>query len=290
MKRSYSSMRGGADNSNSSSLITRRERPYLFSTIGAQFFNSNKNRFQFTLSQPLSIPPEAQNCSLSAKMITVWNTVPNITVTQYLYVKPSLLGSTVRLEFLPGLYSLNGLNDTLIVQMGNKGLSTSDPLLILSGDESTGRALITATAANVTLFMDDSKAPFVSGERCDQIRLLLGFTSDPLVFTSIAANQIFSPPSQAAFNQLNSFHIGSNLVSGGLRVNNSQYGTIAVVPVTSTPGSQIVFQPSNPLEIPADDLIGRPLSNIQFWITDEQNRDIVITETIEILIVVTFYA
>ena len=138
--------------------------------------------------------------------------------------------------------------------------------------------------------MDESKDTFLPGERCDQLRLLLGFTSGPLNFTSTVAGEVFLAPSQAAFNQLNSFHIGSNLVSGGLRVNNSQYGTIVVVPVTSPPGSQIVFQPVNSLEIPADDLIGRPLSNIQFWVTDEQNRDIVINETVEILVVVTFYA
>jgi hypothetical protein len=76
----------------------------------------------------------------------------------------------------------------------------------------------------------------------------------------------------AALNQIDYFLIHSDLVSRGVRINNTYNQTIAQVLITATPGSQIVSTPFNPPHSQAPELIGAKRSRISFWLTDQSNN------------------
>ena len=44
------------------------------------------------------------------------------------------------------------------------------------------------------------------------------------------------------------------------------------VPITVSPGSQIVASPYNPLRIDANNLIGATRNRVKFWLTDQAGR------------------
>ena len=78
----------------------------------------------------------------------------------------------------------------------------------------------------------------------------------------------------AAFNTVNYFLIHSDIVSKGVRFNNTYNQTIAQVLINVAPGSQIVSTPFNPARSDASDLAGSRRSNLRFWLTDDQDRPV----------------
>ena len=67
--------------------------------------------------------------------------------------------------------------------------------------------------------------------------------------------------------------IASNLVAGGIPVNNSSRGIIATIPISAPPGSQINYSPTNVIWFDAQELIGGQRSNLQFSLLDQNLRE-----------------
>jgi hypothetical protein len=85
--------------------------------------------------------------------------------------------------------------------------------------------------------------------------------------------------------------VGTSLLNGGgIRINDGEFSTVAIIPVTAAPGSQILFTPINAISLACDSLAGNLVNNVTFWITDEKQRDIIINEPFEISLTITFLA
>jgi hypothetical protein len=163
-----------------------------------------------------------------------------------------------------GLYDLTGLNTSILTQLENLGSRTNpSPLINLSADSNTQKVNIKYNYNNV--YIDFSQA--------NTFREILGFNSQ-VYGPYIAAPINVLAPNTAAFNQINYFLIGSDLVRQGIRFNNTYAGVIAQVLIDVSPGSQIVSTPFNPSKIQCDELIGSKRSNLRFRLSDDKLRPV----------------
>ena len=78
----------------------------------------------------------------------------------------------------------------------------------------------------------------------------------------------------AKFNRINSYFIRSSMLENGMTINNYGGGLIGNVLITEKPGSQINYQPVNPITINAENLIGKSIRNISFDLLDDSFRNV----------------
>jgi hypothetical protein len=164
-------------------------------------------------------------------------------------------------EIPTGLYDLNLLNASVLTQLENQQAKvTPTPLLSIGSDEATATVSLKFNYVNVE----------VDFRPADTFRDILGFNARNVTVSSAP----FSTPGDttAGFNTVNSFLIHSDLVSDGLRYNNTFNQTIAQVLIDVAPQEQINSQPFNPAKSHADTLRGINRNNIKFWLTDENNK------------------
>lgn len=70
------------------------------------------------------------------------------------------------------------------------------------------------------------------------------------------------------------FLIHSDIVNGGIPINGTYSSIVARVLITSSPGTQILYEPQNPVRIPCQHLAGSTVSEVHSWITDQNNNSI----------------
>lgn len=256
------------------------ERSFLFTNSGTAYRpdNTTKNRFTIILSRPISIPPFAKNVMIKCLYASIWNTSPNITINQELHFFRGAIEYVVPISV--GLYSLSDMIDTIARFLAEQSLP--DDLITLTANYATQRVIFVLKEVNMRIdFTDDNS---------QLLRVILGFDNRMVGPTTLVFQQE-SGDEPAAFNQLNSFHVGTSLLNGGgIRINDGEFSTVAIIPVTAAPGSQILFTPINAISLACDNLAGNLVNNVSFWITDEKQRDIVINEPFEISLTVTFLA
>jgi hypothetical protein len=131
---------------------------------------------------------------------------------------------------------------------------------VISGDDATQKTILTFLNAGDQ----------VDFTQANSVREILGFNSRVVTSASAGFNE-FSD-STAAFNRVNSYLIKSTLVSQGLNINNIGAGVIASVPITVSPGSQINYQPRNPIPIDASELVGQSKNVFTFSLLDQSLR------------------
>ena len=241
--------------------ILKKEFSFYLSSdpdTGAQNVSPNGATFQVNLNSPIMIPKNALSCELSVLQANVWNDSNNISAefgNNVFNFTTNHSESPVNYNFvLPdGLYSLSGLNAYLSTQFVNNGLPSN--LITISGDESTQKTILTF---------------LVAGDFCDftvanSVRLVLGFNSRlaPLVPQAAGYNEFSDNTAQ--FNRTNSYLIECDITQEGIAINTFNQGIVASVPINVAPGSQITYEPRNPLVIDASSLIGmtRQLLNVR---------------------------
>lgn len=256
------------------------ERSFLFTNSGSAYRpdNSTKNRFTILLSRPIAIPPFAKNVMIKCLYASIWNTSPNIAANQELRF---YRGATLYVIAVPiGLYSLADLTDTISRTLIELGLP--DDLILLTANYATQRVIFVLKEINMRIDFTNANSQL--------LRIILGF-DNRMVGPTTVTNEQEVADSTAAFNQLNSFHVGTSLLNGGgIRINDGEFSTVAIIPVTSAPGSQILFTPINAISLACDSLAGNLVNNVSFWITDERQRDIIVNEPFEISLTITFLA
>ena len=77
---------------------------------------------------------------------------------------------------------------------------------------------------------------------------------------------------QAAFNQINTFLIHSDIVQNGIRINGEFSNIIDEVLIDESPGSQLTQKNFVPTRVPANNLIGGKLKSIGMWLTSNTNE------------------
>ena len=101
----------------------------------------------------------------------------------------------------------------------------------------------------------------------NSLRSVLGFNA--AVYTATSAGYNLYSPNTATFNSDNSYIIQSNLLSAGIPINNQQIGILVNVPINSSPGSQIIYQPANIVWVNAPELIGNPRQYLTFTLQNQ---------------------
>ena len=255
-------------------IFLEKENTILVSSdpeLGAFNISPDGSRFEINLEDPIAVPKEAVNCTVTVEESTVWWTVPNIItgVNDKLYVYgddnqlvpvPQLFTLTIP----QGLYDLNGINTAILTQLEQQGARTNpSPLINLIADNNTQKVIIRFNYTNV----------YVDFSQPNTFKDILGFEANiygpfAVVPTNVLADNV------AAFNTINYFLISSDLVNKGLRFNNTYAGIITQVLITASPGSQIVSTPFNPSRIQSEELIGAKRTNIRFNLTDDRLRPV----------------
>ena len=235
---------------------------------GASNKSAYGDRFEIQLQDPIAIPSDALNVTVSLHESTIWWTVINIIAGQndkmYIDGPDTLDAPQSYIVTIPaGLYDLTGLYQAILRDLANQGAKTDpDPLFTMSPDEPTQKVEITFNYSSVAIDFTPTDTP----------REILGFLSQ--VYGPYTAPHAVLADNVASFNTVNSFLVHSDLCSKGIRINNTYSQTIGQVLIDVAPGSQIVSKPYNPALISAQDLAGSQRTNLRVWLTDDQNRPV----------------
>lgn len=229
---------------------------------GALNVSADGSSFEVNLEDPIRIPRDAKSVDVIVQEATVWWVIPNIITGQNDKFYLEHLATPYVATIPQGLYDLSGLQTAAEREIVAVGAPAG--LFNFIADEPTQKVVIRFNQAGTQI--DFTQA--------DTFRGLMGFNSQlvPLapsvgIYTQLADNE-------AAFNVVDYFLIHSDLVSRGIRINNTYNQTISQVLIDVPPGSQIVSRPFNPPPSPAWSLIGDIRKSLRFWITDQNNAPV----------------
>ena len=250
------------------SVLIPFESSYYFSSdpaFGAQNVSADGSRFSVALNTPIQLPRAAMNATIEVTQASVWNTSPNISATignnAFTFTTSNAANAGTHSLVIPdGLYSLAGLNGYIGTALGNLGLPTN--LITLSGDDATQKTVLT--------FLDAGDS--VDFTVANSVREVLGFNSRIAPAAPQAAGWNEFSDNVAAFNRVNSFILTSDLVSNGIPTNSTAAKILANVPITSSAGNQVNFQPQTPTRVSIRELIGGSRTNFSFQILDQLLR------------------
>ncbi len=244
------------------SVLVPRVISLFFSSdtnVGAQNVSTDGSTFYVFLNNPIGIPKSAVSCDIRILQANIPYVNPNVSVdlanNTFRFTTAVAPAGTYTIVFNTGLYSIEGLNSALSVALVNLMLPSN--LFTFSGDNATQRAILSILTSG------DS----VDFTVANSIRTVLGFNSGIIVAPT--ANYNAYGDTSAQFNIDTSYLIISDIVSAGIPVNNQQLGIIASIPITVTPGSQIIYQPFNPIYLDASELIAKQKSNIRFRLANQ---------------------
>lgn len=235
-------------------------------TQGANNKSTNGAYFEVNLDEPLAIPSNALNVTMEVVSASIWWNIPNIDIlNNKLYITGPNINNILTnfvLTIETGLYDVIQLNLSIKNNLENAGayVSSSGPLIELSGDDATSKVNIKFNYPNVSV---DFTQP-------NTIRNIIGFDSNiygpyPIFPSNILAENT------ANFNTVNYFLLHSDLTNKGILFNNKYSQIISQVNIDVAPGSQIVYTPYLPAVITVNELAGIYKSNIRVWLTDDKN-------------------
>ena len=226
---------------------------------GASNKSSDGSYFEVNLDEPISIPREALNVTLSE----IWWVVPNIYtgVNDKLYITgPSTTDVlTNYVVTIPqGLYDLSALSQSILRELENQDAKISPyPLISLTPDDAQQKVQIRFNYNNVSIDMTPN----------DTFRNILGLNSAIYGPYATAPYELVAP-NIAGFNTVNYFLIHSDLTSRGIRFNNTFTQVISQILIDVPPGSQITYAPFNFPSISLD--ASRKV--MRFWLTNDKNE------------------
>ena len=255
------------------SVLIPKSTSFFFSSDPAnkaQNVSADGSQFTVVMDTPISLPQGAMSATLSVSQASIWNTSYNISaafgnnVFAFQSVFAPGVGPLVPIAYsilIPdGLYSLSGFNAYLSTQFVNLRLPSN--LITVNGDDATQKTIITFLLAG-------DQVDFAA---TNSVRGILGFDARlaPVTAQPAGYNEFSDEP--ANFNRVNSYLITSNFVSQGIPVNSIGQGIIAQIPITVPPGSQINYQPRNPIPVDASELVGVGKNAFTFSLVDQNLR------------------
>lgn len=236
------------------------EIPILLSSdtsSGAYNVNSGNSRFDVDFSQDIKIPAHAKNITVSVPNATLWYTSVNISAALgnnsfYLDVSGDAVYTVVLAD---GLYDLSSFAHSINVSLVNQGLASD--IITFTGDHSSQKVVINFSVAGLRIDFTGA----------NNVRTILGFNNAvaPAAYTT-AATSIYGD-SEAQFNTIDYFLLHSNIITGGIPVNGKSTSVIARVLINTSPGSQIIYEPRNPIHIKANHLAGSSIHRLHTWCT-----------------------
>lgn len=227
---------------------------------GATEVSDIGSTFEIRLQQPIHIPSNLIECYVKVDESTVWWTIPNISVQRgnnKLYLEYLTVAYVITIP--DGLYSVSDLSEAIDREIVSAtGVSG---LVSLSEDNATQRVVVELSVATLQL---DLTQP-------DTFRDIIGFDSQLLPAVPSVGPLSVLGDSVAQFNTIEYFLLHSDIVTQGIRTNNTYSQTIAQILIDVPPGSQIVSREFNPPRSDALELSGQTIDRIRFWLTDQNN-------------------
>lgn len=228
---------------------------------GAENKNELGSQFDIRLQDAIIMPEDLVNCTIQVDEATVWWTIPNISINlnnNKFYFQYNLVDYVATIP--NGLYGVSDLNIAVNREVldltGEAGLFSFEP------DNATQKVNITLNVA--TLQIDFTQV--------DTFRDLVGFNSE--LVPALPTTDVYSVLGDniASFNSISYFLLHSDIVTRGIRTNNTFTQTIAQILIDVPPGSQIVSREFNPPKSEALHLRGQTIDRIRFWLTDQNNN------------------
>jgi hypothetical protein len=230
---------------------------------GARQIGTNPNSydaFQVQFDEPIHIPKEAIECTLEVDSTVIWNNEANVVagVNDTLRVTGPNVSDVVTVFDIvipEGSYSVSEFNQSVQTLLANQGSKvTPNPIFNITPDEATQKI-------DIRLNYITSVVDFTQPNSCFN---LLGFLSTSILGPPSIPGESFLAPNEANFNVINYYLIASDLVSQGLRFNNTYRQIINQSEISAKPNSQIVSTPFNPAIITCPELINQVRSNVTF--------------------------
>ena len=242
--------------------VSKNQVAYIFSSDdenGAINKSADGSVFSVQLDEPIALPRGAFDCTLEVVSMRAWNTVPNISAAlgnnKFRVV---VAGTPYDITITDGQYSVSALSDFIQNKLVNEGLDRST--ITLTGNFATEEVVVTFGVVGTQV---DFTIP-------DSVRTVLGFDARLApTAPSTVVGQTEDSDNQANFNNVENFLIKSDIVNSNIPVNNSFDQTIAYLPITSAPGSQITNEPINPIRINASTLKNGGRNFFTFRLTDQ---------------------
>jgi hypothetical protein len=245
--------------------LIEKKLSYIFSsdpTKGAQAVSPNGAEFSVNLNYPLAIPRLAKYCTIELHSASIWYVTPNVSAelkNNKFYFND---GFARTLTVQNGLYNLDQLVQSLILESTNlvpAMITPFEDLFTIVGDDPTQKVVITFLPAAITA------GATIDFTQPDNMGALFGF--NPQILNGVPPT-VFGD-NVAQFNQTNQFYIQSDLIHTGIPVNSNQSNVLGVVYIDVPPGELINYQPQQPLIINADELIGGSRTGFRFRLTNE---------------------
>ena len=254
-------------------MSIERKMTYIFSsdpTKGAQAIQQNGSVFSVNLQYPISLPRGTQYATMEVHSASIWYVTPNI--SEALGNNRLTINDGVNdypLIIADGLYNFPQLVNAIQITFNSQTLPVPpahqfEEMFAFNADNATQRVAISVLQAYGTITWN---VP-------NPIRNIFGFTdaandtTPPVAI--LVAPRVYVGNEQANFNAINQFYISGNLVHTGIPSNSNSSNLMSVVYIDRPPGSQINYQPQQPLLIDAAELIGGQRTNFTFRLTNER--------------------
>jgi hypothetical protein len=240
--------------------------PIFINSSAGKNLSNDGSKFTVFFNPPIRIPGDSEP-TISCNQFNCWWTFPNINSTNnQLVVSFSNVNSDtpITLTFEPGLYSLEGLNQSIGYMLNdNDNLSGSEIKFI--SDASTQKIIIsclpTSATGDITIHLSNEMST---------IKPFLGITSDVDFTASIGGQTEFKADLSGKFNILSYIVLNSSISNGAYSPNGLFNGAeiAAITPHNVEVGSQVVWEGVNPLKVGCN-LAGNTTSQATFYITDQ---------------------
>jgi hypothetical protein len=253
---------------NTPSTYIEYEIPFQVNSLNdSELTSADGSRFRVNLDVPLVVPINAKHAFISVQNATIWNNVHNVTSANNkldVTYDDGIIVVNNTLIFPDGLYDIAHLQSAL------------ERLLLENNFPGDLFRFEPDTSSGVVVISFDYTGVQIDFTVANSINNILGFDNRlvPLAPT-VTVNDYERGDSEAKFNNINSFQIHTDLVHRGIRINSGYSRTIASVNITEPPGSQITYvAPTEHPHIPCTELVGTLRTNIEFWLTDENNNSV----------------
>ena len=250
------------------SVILKKEESYYFTTAKGTDNNvtvsADGSSMNINLDSPIQISSSSIQSTMEVQQANIWNVSPNISASFGNNTLTYIIGGIVQPDIvLPaGQFSLSSINQAISNEFVNRGKASN--LISFVGNDATQRC--------IAIFAQDVQANFGAA---NSIGNILGFPATMGVIPASAVHgegYSIEGKSEATLNRVNSYLITSNISCAGIPINNSAANVIAQVPITSRPGSQIIYAPYHPTKINIGLLRGHSKNNLTLSLVDQDLR------------------
>lgn len=243
--------------------IQKQSFSWLFSSnplLGATSKTPDGSQFTAILPEAFQLPQNASNIQICVNSATLWFNQWNLTEdnNQFKYVRQGF-PVLQTLVIPPGLYSFDELSAQLYSQLS--AINITNYRLVANQPNQRVYESFTTSATGII------RTEWPLGTFGDVCGFDVGRVT---VFPNVAA-AAYSGDKTAKFNAIDYFLVQSTLVSKGIRTNGKYLGVIAQVPINGPPGSELLYEPQNPVFTPASELAGNAVSQVTTLLTDSNN-------------------